>query len=301
MLERLTRLVRGKPTYMSSTHNVKGGWADWYPLPPKKTLELVKVNKQGIITSMWLTFPIREGEMLRNVRLRVYWDGERNPSIDAPLCDFFGSGLALTKDHPAFPLGITSGGYYCFFQMPFKKARLEVHNPGPEDVKSLYYMIGYRQQPVTSKDLRFHATFNRENPTKRGKPYFLLKAKGLGQLVGVMLSAQGSDKEKGFGFLEGNFSMVADSKLAYGSTGTEDYFLSGWYFRTGEFAAPFHGLTTKDGIRTAFSAYRFHIADPIPFARRLEVTVHHGERDEIDGDYSSMAYWYQKEPHTPFP
>jgi len=301
MLDHLTRKVQGRPSYISSTHKTKAGFSDWYPLPARSTVEMAKIERPGAMVSMWLTLNVPEGEMLRNIRLKAYWDKERKPSIDVPMCDFFGSGHAMIKDHAALPAGMTSGGYYCYFSMPFRKARVEVHNPGPEDVKSFYYMIGVSGQPTTSKDLRFHAAFNRQNPTIQGKPHIVLKAKGSGQLVGVLLSAEGADKTKGLSFLEGNFSMVADGKIAYGSTGTEDYFLSGWYFRTGEFTAPFHGLTTKDVTRATFSAYRFHVLDPIPFSRNLEVSVHHGEFDEIEADYSSVAYWYQKEPHVPFP
>ena len=56
-----------------------------------------------------------------------------------------------------------------------------------------------------------------------------------------------------------------------------------------------------------FSLYRWHIVDPIRFERDLRVTIQalgwrgDGTYLPLQDDIASVAYWYQAEPHTPFP
>jgi hypothetical protein len=43
------------------------------------------------------------------------------------------------------------------------------------------------------------------------------------------------------------------------------------------------------------------VADPIPFERSIVVNIDHGYTNQVQTDYSSVAYWYQTEPHAAFP
>jgi hypothetical protein len=43
------------------------------------------------------------------------------------------------------------------------------------------------------------------------------------------------------------------------------------------------------------------LADPIRFRRSLVWTIEHGHDNNYQNDYTSVAYWYQTEPHAPFP
>ena len=128
------------------------------------------------------------------------------------------------------------------------------------------------------------------------------EAKGTGHYVGCNMNMQGR-RPFSFWFLEGDEMIYVDDEQhppAIHGTGTEDYFNAGWYFNKGTFSAPYHGLTIKDPIRSRISAYRFHIEDPIPFKKRIRVTIEHGGINDAPGsDYSSTAYWYQTEPHKP--
>jgi hypothetical protein len=83
-------------------------------------------------------------------------------------------------------------------------------------------------------------------------------------------------------------------------TGTEDYFQGGWFWNKGPFHAPYHGLTVMDEVNSRYSAYRLHIPDPIPFKNSISVEIEHGHSNMLQQDYSSVAYWYQKEPHSDF-
>jgi hypothetical protein len=234
----------------------------------------------------------------------MYWDGEKSPSVESPIGDFFGVGFAEYRQFISVPLGMTSGGYLCFFPMPFAEScRIEIENDGPMPIKSFYCMMGYYYFKELDENVaRFHAKWRREKETKIGVPYTMLEANGRGHFVGCNLSMQGLEKERGFWFLEGNFEAYVDGEktLSYGSTGTEDYFLSGWYFKLGTFHAPYHGLVIKDEEKLRIAAYRFHIADPIPFEKSIKAVIHHGEWDDVKTDYSSVAYWYQLEPHREF-
>jgi hypothetical protein len=85
-------------------------------------------------------------------------------------------------------------------------------------------------------------------------------------------------------------------------TGTEDYFNTA--FSPGvKYDAPYQGLTIPGGPNYSgkISWYRFHIEDPIHFQKNIRVTIEHGHNNNRSDDYSSTAYWYQAEPHKPFP
>jgi hypothetical protein len=140
--------------------------------------------------------------------------------------------------------------------------------------------------------LKFHAKYTSQARTKEGKPYIILETEGKGHYIGCVLNIENVGKGLDY-LMEGDLRIYVDDQQEpiYRSTGTEDYFLSGWYFAGGKFAGPFHGLTIKEADR--LSAYRFHIYDPIPFKKRLKVTIDHGEHNEALGCYSSCAYWYQ--------
>ena len=299
MLEDLPKLGKPKMKYISSTHRVNSKHKDFYTIGPKETFTMAEIKEEGIIKSFWLTLSSPDKRILRKAYLRIYWDDENEPSINVPIGSFFGLCFGEYMHYSSFILGATSGGYYCYLPMPFKKARIEIVNNSELEISSLYYMIGYCPFPINDSYGRLHVKWYEENPTKLNKPYVILETKGEGHFIGVVLAMEGYDRRagSGFGFLEGNMEIWADDELAYGSTGTEDYFLSGWYFIKGTFQAPFHGLIVKDDKNFRILAYRFHILDPIPFKKRIKVLIHHGEWDEVLAYYSSIAYWYQKEPH----
>lgn len=85
-------------------------------------------------------------------------------------------------------------------------------------------------------------------------------------------------------------------------TGTEDYFNTA-YCPAIQYDSPYHGLTLPGGPNWSgkSSYYRFHIEDPIHFRQSIKVTIEHGHNNHRADDLSSTAYWYQLEPHKPFP
>src|SRR5262249_61925342 len=106
-----------------------------------------------------------------------------------------------------------------------------------------------------------------------------------------------------FAFLEGDEQIFVDGETAPSitGTGTEDYLSGGFYFDHGPVAAPYHGANLQDVAHARLSAYRWHVEDAMPCTRSIRVTIAHGHANSAEGDYSSVAYFYQEEPHPPFP
>ena len=300
-LSRLPVLKSSTLIQISST-DTSGGNNDFLAIPPGGRATLADIAGPGVIVQFWLTIDSPDKYFLRHIVLKMYWDDEDTPSVEVPVGDFFGTGFEY-KQWLSMLAGMSSGGYYSYFPMPFnKRARIQVVNETGAEVNSFYYHLDYQKlkDPLDPSVAYFHACWRREIRTDRRHPYLILDAEGKGQFVGLNLNMQSYDG--GLAFLEGDEMIFLDgeSTPSIKGTGTEDYFNSGWYFNKGEYSAPYHGLILKDERRGRIAAYRFHVADAIPFERSIRVMIEHGDRNTEIADYSSTAYWYQKEPHKPF-
>lgn len=285
-----------------SSYDRTGGNADFVPIPAGGSARLADIEGPGVIVQFWVTIGARDPWFLRRILLRMYWDGEENPSVETPIGDFFGTGFQYKHFVTPF-IGMSSGGYYSYFPMPFRKsARVEVVNQTGQPVNSFYYHIDYQklETPLEPDVAYFHSQWRRVIRTSEKSNYVVLDAEGEGHFVGLNMSMQGYDG--GLQYLEGDEMVYVDGETQpslYG-TGTEDYFTSGWYFNKGEFAAPYHGLILKDDSLGRIAAYRFHVQDAIPFKKSIRFTIEHGHANAEAADYSSTAYWYQQEPHKKF-
>ena len=286
-----------------SSFDTSGGNNDRIIIPAGKSATILDVGCTGIIVRIWMTVDSRDPYFLRRILIRMYWDEEENPSVEVPLGDFFGCGFAY-KPYSTPYLGMTSGGYVCFFPMPFEEhARIEIVNETGQEIPAFYYQIDYQKlEKALSSDVGyFHAFWHRDVRTNYDTNYVILNLKGKGHMVGVNMNIQSYDGT--LGFLEGDEKAYVDGekKPSIQGTGTEDYFSSGWYFNKGEYAGPYNGLILKDDSLGRIAAYRFHIPDPISFKKSLKFTIEHGHGNSEIADYSSTAYWYQVEPHQKFP
>ncbi|WP_428940478.1 glycoside hydrolase family 172 protein [Fontivita pretiosa] len=288
-----------------SSFDRSGGNLDFRVVEPGQTITLLDYNGAGIIRRFWVTIaPRSEPAIHRQAILRMYWDGEESPSVEVPIGDFFGVGFGQQVDFISLPLNQTSGGYNCYWPMPFhKSARWTLTNLSDRRIDAFYYNIDFTaHQKLPKHLLHFHAQWRRENPTVPGKSYTILQATGRGHFVGAAMFMQ-ARRGNGLGFLEGDERIFIDddSQPSIVGTGTEDYFSSGWYFDRGTYSAPYHGCVIKDQAIGRISAYRWHIEDAIPFRKSIRVTIEHGADDQWPADYSSVACWYQSEPHAAFP
>ncbi|SRR6266545_3342245 len=288
-------------------------------LEPGETYTLAAISGAGIITQLWMTtfLPLNRYS-LRDMVLRFYWDGELEPSVVCPFGDFFGAGFGRYTTYISEPMSITAGGFNCLWPMPFaSNARLEISNEGNRPVDPFFYRVGYYElDTIPDTDLRFHARWRRENPTLSGVPFTVMETHGRGHYVGCHLFVQNREwwlrlplarvmfpYGLGMGMLEGWESIFIDGEetASISGTGTEDFFGgSFYYYRGGTFAAPYHGCTVLDYLRGCVAAYRFDVLAPVPFREALRITIDHGFANQISGDYSCVAYWYQSEPHPPF-
>lgn len=288
-----------------ASYDPTGKNADFRKIAPGQTLVLVDHQGAGVLRRWWLTIaPRNKVEIHRLLIVRCFWDGEKEPSVEVPVSDFFGMGFGQWKDHISLPMNMTSGGYNSYWPMPFRKSALiTIENIGEKPVDNFYYNIDIRTyERLPPEALYFHAQY-RQVRTSTGKPVTILDAEGRGHYVGTLLSMQ-PERGSHIGYLEGDERITIDGESTPSiiGTGTEDYFSSGWYFDTGEYSAPYHGVTIKDEETGRISAYRWHIEDPIPFNKSLRFDIEHGGTNDVPGvEYSSVAYWYQTHPHAPFP
>lgn len=294
----------GGLVHYSST-DPTGGNEDRRRIEPGEELVLVDHEGAGVVRRWWITIaPRNNTEIQRTLIVRYYWDGEEEPSVEVPVSDFFGMGFGEWKDYISLPLNMTSGGYNAYWPMPFReRARIVVENTGSRTVQSFYYNIDIRTfEELPEEALYFHAQY-RQVRTEAGEPVTILETEGRGHYVGTLLSMQ-PERGGALGYLEGDEMIYIDGEEnpRILGTGTEDYFSSGWYYDTGEYSAPYHGITIKDTENGRVNTYRWHIEDPIPFSERFRFDIEHGGTNNAPGViYSSVAFWYQTHPHPAFP
>ncbi|HWM66146.1 MAG TPA: glycoside hydrolase family 172 protein [Steroidobacteraceae bacterium] len=276
---------------------------DFRSLRPGEVLTIFQHQGAGTVRRFWVTIaPRTDVSILSQVILRMYWDDDKYPSVESPIGAFFGVGFGEQKDYISLPLSETSGGYNCYWPMPFhKSARWTLTNGSGKELQAFYYNIDYTSLKSVPANVRhFHAQFRRENPTTAGRNYTILDTTGSGHYVGTALFMAG----RRLGFLEGNEMVYVDgsTKPTIEGTGTEDYFSSGWYFDRGLYSAAYHGVVLKEEHPARISAYRWHIEDAIPFTQSIRFTIEHGAQNTQTADYSSVAYYYLAGPSpAPFP
>jgi len=288
------------------------------------TFTIAEIDGSGSIQHIWMT---PTGNWRYSI-LRVYWDDEATPSVEAPVGDFFGMGWGRYSPLKSLAVCVNPGSAFnCYWPMPFrKKCRITMENIDERDMV-LYYQVDYILTEVPSDAAYFHAQFRRVNPLPYKTNYVLVDSvKGKGQYVGTYL-AWGVHNNGWWGEGEIKFFMDGDTDFpTICGTGTEDYFCGSYDFDTRkkvsegvtvsdytEFCTPYSGLAQVirgDGhydIAQRFGLYRWHITDPIRFEKNLKVTIQAlGWRDggrylPLQDDISSTVFWYQAEPHGAFP
>jgi hypothetical protein len=300
----------------SSSYDRTGGNADYRQLPPGQTLVLLDAVGPGVVTHIWMTIASSERYHLKKLVLRMYWDGEHSPSVETPVGDFFGLGLGEYNDFQSVPIMVAPDkALNCFFPMPFQKhALITVTNEGTEEVNAFYFNIDYREYPKALPEgtLYFHAQYRQATPN-HGHPdqtinldgknnYVWVDAKGRGQFVGVTMSV--IENQDGWWGEGDDMFFVDGSRLpSIQGTGTEDFFLGAWDFGGKPFAYGLFGapIVGKELMGSRWSVYRFLLASPITFTKSIRATIEHGTADDRSDNYYSVAYWYQTEPHAPFP
>ena len=316
-----------------SSYDRSGGNDDRRYIQPGETYTVADISGAGCIRHIWMTLAnegfVVEKNAYRKIVVRMYWDGETEPSVQAPLGDFFGMGHAMTKNFVSAPLQMSpqdGQGFNCWWPMPYAEgAKITVTNEC-DTTLILYYYVDYEQFPQIQPDmLRFHAWWNRECPTKGipdpqgdqhndwcfagenkdGKDnYLVLDAAGCGHYCGCNVNIHNLNTSTLWDWPGEGDDMIfidGDQEPTLYGTGTEDYVNMAWC-PTQEYSAPYHGLILggQDNWKGKITYYRYHIQDPIMFEKEIRVTIEHGHANHRSDDWSTTAYWYQSEPHKPF-
>ena len=282
----------------------------------KETFTLAEIKEPGAIQHIWMT-PTGNWRFLI---LRMYWDDETTPSVEAPVGDFFACGWGSYAQLSSLAICVNPGSAFnCYWEMPFRKScRITAENIADEDMV-LYYQIDYTVTDIPEDAAYFHAQFRRVNPVPYKDVYTLLDGvKGWGHYVGTYM-AWGVNSTGWWGEGEIKFYLDGDKDFpTICGTGTEDYFCGSYNFENRvtkqyqEFTTPYAGLPQvirPDGVYNSqqrFGLYRWHIMDPIRFEKDLRVTIQAlgwrsgGRYLPLQDDIASVAFWYQKEPHAAF-
>jgi hypothetical protein len=293
-------------------------------IKPKTTFTIAEIEGPGAIQHIWMT---PTGNWRYSI-IRFYWDDETTPSVEAPVGDFFCMGWGKYSPLQSLAVAVNPGSAFnCYWPMPFrKKCKITMENLDDTEMR-LFYQVDYTLTQVPDDAAYFHAQFRRTNPLPYKQNYVLIDSiKGKGQYVGTYM-AYGVHSNGWWGEGEIKFYMDGDTNFpTINGTGTEDYFCGSYDFDTKvkneagvetkvytEFNSPYSGLhqvIRGDGhyeVMQRFGLYRWHIADPIRFDKNLKVTIqalgwrHDGRYLPLQDDIATVVYWYQTEPHNPFP
>ncbi len=267
-----------------------------------KAAVIATIKGPRAITSFRLKLDLpaapNDRDALREIALQIKWDHEREPSVWAPLGDFFGTAPGANV-YRSLPLGHTEDGWwYCSWYMPFaRQARVELINEGREPRVASFEIVHAPLSQSVERLGRFHAKWHRDAflpaEPERHIDWPVLKTEGAGRFVGMMLHIW---NPRGGWWGEGDEKFFVDGEKfpsTFG-TGSEDYFGYSW-----SSAKPFqhalHNQTHNDGnSKGHVSVNRWHVADNVPFHSSFEGDLEKYFPNEKPTLYAAMAYWYLK-------
>jgi hypothetical protein len=313
----------------ASSYDRSGANHDYATLKAGRQLVLFDEAGPGEIRHIWITMATPEAYHLKKIVLRISWDEESSPSVETTIGDFFGLGLGTyTVFHSSLIAVAPDKALNAYFPMPFRRSgKITVTNEGSDDVPDFYWNIDWVKLPDLPPDIAYfhaqnrqctpcqgwyHGNFYGNNFSEARKDprwhnvsgdgnYTLLEAEGDGQFAGITFSVF---QNQWGGWNEGDEMIWIDGEHEprIHGTGGEDYFNGAWGFST-LYSFPLVGLTEFHGWEPGarFSHYRWHLEAPVRFHKSIRVTIEDGHANLRSDNFYSVAYWYQKEPHKPFP
>jgi hypothetical protein len=277
-----------------------------------KSVTVAQLDGPRAITAIRVKMPAaasKEEEIaaLRELAIRISWDGEKTPSVWAPLGDFFGTAPGINK-YKSLPLGMADEGFYSFWYMPFAKgAVVEIANDGAAERT---VEIGVTHAPLSKPAGglgRFHAKWHRDAflppEPERKIDWTMLKVQGRGRWCGVVLHVW---NPRGGWWGEGDEKFFVDGEKFPSTigTGSEDYFGYAWCNPT-LFQNAYHDQTISNGNKGHVSVNRWHVTDNVPFQKSFEADIEKYYANARPTLYACTAYWYQApgdaDPYEPQP
>ena len=285
-------------------------------IAPGETVTLCDTDGPGMITHIWFT-----GYVGHSFVMRIYWENEEFPSVEAPISAFFGCAYDENfKDRDGNYIVLNSAkiltapgrGFNSYWEMPFAKhCRITMENRSKKE-ETLYYMISGWYGEIPQDAGYFHAAYRQEHPVTKGRAYTIIDGiEGRGCFAGVTLATGMNGNNTCW--VEGEAKMYIDDDQypSMNYTGTEDYFCGSYGFgndiilnRYQTFSGMYTGLFAIMGDnrefyngQQRFLLYRFHEKDPVYFSKNFKMTIDNlGWTGPRYDDYTSVAYWYLEKP-----
>lgn len=319
---------KDKPNVANASSNARElgqGWKvnPYINIASDETFTIAEMEGPGAIQHIWMT---PTGNRRLSI-IRIFWDDEKNPSVECPLGDFFANGWGEFAQVTSLAVCVNPGSAYnCYWVMPFrKKCRITITNIDDKPMR-LYYQVDYTLTDIPADAAYLHSQFRRVNPLPYKEVYTIVDGlKGKGHFVGTYM-CWGVNNNGWWG--EGEIKFYMDGDIEFPTicgTGLEDYFCGSYNFHVRdpltnqgdkvgyrEFTTPYAGMPQvikSDGLyrsQMRFGLYRWHILDPVRFEKDLRITIQAlgwtgGAYLPLQDDISSVAFWYQTEPHALFP
>ena len=285
-------------------------------IAPGETVTLCDTDGPGMITHIWFT-----GYVGHSFVMRIYWENEEFPSVEAPISAFFGCAYDENfKDRDGNYIVLNSAkiltapgrGFNSYWEMPFEKhCRITMENRSKKE-ETLYYMISGWYGEIPQDAGYFHAAYRQEHPVTKGRAYTIIDGiEGRGCFAGLTLATGMNGNNTCW--VEGEAKMYIDDDQyqSMNYTGTEDYFCGSYGFgndiilnRYQTFSGMYTGLFAIMGDnrefyngQQRFLLYRFHEKDPVYFSKNFKMTIDNlGWTGPRYDDYTSVAYWYLEKP-----
>ena len=333
----LPRILSARSKRASSWDRT-GANIDCIKIDAGETTVLADIEGAGVITHIYFTMIMPDPLDYRDALLRMYWDGEETPSVEVPFGDFFCISNCVVRRFASLMVSVNLGGgdhtvnngINCYFPMPFSNgARIELVNQSTRTFGGVYGRLWYHidydvyEDGIPDDVGRFHAQWRRENLTTPANApkgdtsifpgvniggednYVMLEAEGEGHIAGLFLQV---DNVQGGWYGEGDDMIFIDGDTwppSIHGTGSEEVF-GGGACPDKEYAGPYTGFLLvenkdDDKFKGKNAMYRWYLQDPVRFRENVKMTIEHGHANDYASDYSSVAYWYQKEPHAAFP
>lgn len=272
-------------------------------LRPGQVVKLFEMANPGRIVGLKLSPASAFAGKDRDILLKMYWDGDREPAVASPVGDLFGYSFGEPSVRSLL-LGTSNGTNYLYFPMPFENsARIELvsertYGP-PLEIEA---EITWAAVAKAADEGRFYALWRREKPTREGSPYTFLRTNGRGHVVGNILQAQGMEPGT-TGFFEGDDRVISDGQLAIPGTGSEDSFNGGWYDVSGRWEGrasfPLSGCLEYKKYLGRTGGYRLMVTDAYSYKESMDYTIEHGPSGNlIPTDYTSVTFFYSQERPT---
>ncbi len=286
--DRETQMTRVRDACFASGKDVE--------IAPGESVVLFDEQGAGCINAFAVKFTavsgdaVQNADLLRKLRLKMWWEGAKYPSVDVPIGDFFFNPF-YCRSYASYWLANLDGSYVSRIPMPYRKKAIgKIFNNSSYPVV-IKMGVQVSEEGVCENQRLFHAKWSASATS--GRPFLMASTSGSGHYVGCFLTAIGQDGS--WNILEGDEYLSPDKgkqPVQYG-TGLEDYFSGAYYYR-GLFELPFHGLIEKGAMRT--DQYRLHALDAVGFEDDFEIGIEFGDGNRSQGYMSSVVYWYADKP-----